>query len=93
MKFQLMGSTAWLALAVLTVGPARDNRFQAAFLLLIAYGFVVDGWNYRVNAATLAAAQSAPPRWLPWVSRLAYALGAVLAVYGLIFLWHPRVAP
>lgn len=93
MKFQLMGSTAWLALTLLTIGPARESRFQAAFLLLIAYGFVVDGWGYRANAATLAAARSVPPRWLPWVSGLSYALGSALAVYGLVFLWHPRVAP
>jgi len=89
MKYQLMGSGAWLALALLTLVSARENRFQAAFLLLIAFGFVLDGRGYRLNSVMLAAAQSPAPRWLPWVSRLSYTLGAVLGLVALLFLWRP----
>lgn len=88
MKYQLMGSAAWLAPALLTVVPAPESRFQAAFLLLIAIGFVLDGRGYRLNSVILAAAQSPAPRWLPWLSRLSYTLGAVLALLAVVFLWR-----
>lgn len=93
LKYQLMTSAGSLGLALLMVGPARDNRFQSAFLLLIAFGLVLEGQGFRFAAVSLAAAQAPVPRWLPWASRLAYALGAVLAVYALVFLWHPQPAP
>lgn len=93
LKWQLMGSAAWLGLTLLLLAPARESRFQATFLLLIAVSFVLDGWGFRLNGAMLASGRSPVPTWLPWASRLSYTLGAALAVYGLVYLWRPDVAP
>jgi len=92
-KLQCVGFGLSLALTLLVVRPAQESRLQAALLLLIACGFLLDGRSLRLNGTMLAAAHLPSPRWIPWLSTLAYALGALLAVYSLVFLWHPRAVP
>ena len=93
LRRQLIVMPLWLALAVLTAGPARNSRPQAGLLLLIGLGFLLDARGLRANGAVLAAAGAPQPSWIPWLSGLVFALGAVLCLAGLVFLWHPDTAP
>lgn len=92
-RYQLIGLCLSLALALLIAAPAREDRLQAALLLLVGVGFVLDGRLLRANGAVLAAAEPPRPPWIPWVSGLAFALGATLILAAVLFLWYPRAAP
>jgi len=92
-RLQLTGMALSLALVLLVAPPARTNRLQAALLLLVGIGFVLDGRSLRANGAVLGAAQSPSPAWIPWVSGLAFVFGAAVVLCGLVFVWHPGAAP
>jgi hypothetical protein len=89
-RWQLIGMGFSLALAALVAASAREHRLQAMLLLLVGVGFVLDAWGLRANGALLAVAQPPRPSWIPWVSGLAFTLGATLVVCAIAFLWHPR---
>jgi hypothetical protein len=92
-RYQLIGLYLSLALAVLIAAPASEDRLQAALLLLVGVGFVLDGRLLRADGAVLAVAEPPRPSWIPWVSGLAFALGITLILAAVLFLWHPRAGP
>ena len=92
-RLQLTGMALSLALALLVAAPARASRLQAALLLFVGVGLVLDGRSLRTNGALLAAAEPPPPGWIPWVSGLAFAIGVALVLCALVFVRHPRAAP
>jgi hypothetical protein len=90
LKLHVYAFACSVALSLLVAGPAQESRLEAALLLVVASGLVLDAWSLRIDNATLVAANATPARWIPRLGMLAYALGGLLMVYALIFLWHPR---